>query len=238
MKKGAQIITLIAAVLSLAGVILWQLLLCDSVNYYIISICVLMLSMLTFFVSFEAERISAREIALTATLIALAVVSRAAFYLIPQVKPIAAVVIASAVCLGAERGYIIGAFSAFISNFIFGQGYWTPFQMVALGLVGLISGMIFNTVKANRWTLAAVGFVLTFALYGLVADASTVMIMCGDSLTLSGALAVYAAGAPFSAVFGASTALFLFIFGEVFIKKINRINVKFALTAKAYGTDF
>lgn len=232
MKKGEKIITLFIVVLSLAGVILWQFWLSESVNYYITSICVLVLSMLPFFVSFEAEKISAREVTLVATLIAIAVVSRAAFYLIPQVKPIAAVVIVSAVCLGAERGYIIGAFSAFISNFIFGQGYWTPFQMVALGLVGLTAGLIFNAVKANRWSLAAVGFVLAFALYGVVVDASTILIMYGDNLNISGALAVYAAGAPFSAVFGASTAVFLFLFGEPFINKIDRINTKFALTAK------
>lgn len=232
MKKGAKMITLLIVVLSLAGVVLWQFFLSESVNYYLTSICLLVLSMLPFFVSFEAAKISSREITLVATLIAIAVVSRAAFYLIPQVKPIAAVVIVSAVCLGAERGYIIGSFSAFISNFIFGQGYWTPFQMVALGIVGLMAGIIFNTVKANKWSLAAVGFVLAFAFYGVIVDSSTVLIMYGDNLNINGAFAVYAAGVPFSAVFGASTAVFLFVFGEPFIKKIERINTKFALAAK------
>lgn len=232
MKKGAKIITLLIVVFSLAAVVLWQFWLSESVNYYITSICVLVLSMLPFFISFEAEKVSAREVTLVATLIAVAVVSRAAFYLIPQVKPIAAVVIVSAVCLGAERGYIIGAFSAFISNFIFGQGYWTPFQMVAMGLVGLTAGLIFRAVKPNKWTLAIAGFFLAFALYGAIVDISTILIMYGDNLNLQAALAVYAAGAPFSAVFGASTAVFLLLFGELFIRKINRINTKFALTAK------
>ncbi len=232
MKKTGKIALFAVILLSLAGIIIWQFFYSEKVNYYITSVCILFLSMLPFFLSFEIKNISSREITLIATLIAIAVMSRAAFYLVPQVKPIAAVVIVSAVCLGAHRGYIIGAFSAFISNFIFGQGVWTPFQMVALGMVGLISGIVFSKIKANRYTLAVVGFVLAFVVYGLIVDASSVLIMGGDNLTLSGALAVYAAGVPFSFVFGLSTAVFLFLFGETFVKKTDRINTKFGIVSE------
>ena len=226
MKK---VILILAVALPLVLIVFWQFLLSDSVNYCIVSAAVLVISMLPFFVSFEIKSITAREVTLTATLIALAVVSRAAFYLIPQVKPIAAVVIASAVCLGAERGYIIGAFSAFISNFIFGQGIHTPFQMVALGLVGLIAGLIFKKIPANKWSLAVVGFLLACVLYGLIVDLSTILVMYGENLTLSGVLSVYAAGVPFNLVFGGATAVFLFLFGEPFIRKIKRVNTKFGI---------
>lgn len=231
MKKFAQITTAAVLILSLAGVLIWQFFAAEKINFYIVCAAVLVLSMVPFLIGFEVKKISAREITLVATLIALAVVSRAVFYLIPQFKPIAAVVVVSAVCLGAERGYVIGAFSAFISNFIFGQGYWTPFQMVALGLVGLLSGIIFKFVKTNRYTMSAVGFILTFAVYGLIVDTSSVLVMSAGEITLPGALAIYGAGVPFSLAFGVSTALFLFLFGEVFVKKINRINTKFSLCA-------
>lgn len=227
MKTTVKWISLFALIISLGGVVLWQIFLADKVNYYVTSVSLLLISMLPFFVGFEIKNASAKEITLVATLIALAVASRTAFYLVPQVKPIGAVVIVSAVCLGAERGYIIGAFSAFISNFIFGQGYWTPFQMVALGTVGLVAGLIFKAVKANRISLSIVGFLLTFALYGLIVDLSTVLMMSGDNLSLKSALTVYASGLPFSLVFGLSTAIFLFVFGESFIKKLNRINAKY-----------
>lgn len=211
----------------LAFTVVWQLWFKD-VSYYIPSAVLLVFSMLPMFFEYEKRRSSAREITLTASLIALAVVSRAAFYLIPQVKPIAAVVIVSAVCLGPERGYIVGAMSAFISNFMFGQGPWTPFQMAALGLVGLISGLIFSR-RCNRIMLAAVGFVLAFALYGAVTDISTILMMYGNKITLAGVLSVYASGVLFSLVFGISTAVFLFIFGEPFIKKIKRVITKYEI---------
>ena len=218
--------------LSLAGIITWQGFFAEKVNFYIISAIILIISMLPFFFSFERRKSSSREITLMASLIALAVVSRAAFYLIPQVKPIAAVVIASAVCLGAERGYIVGAFSAFVSNFIFSQGIWTPFQMAALGLVGLFAGLIFSK-GYNRFTLALYGFVSATFLYGLIVDISTVFMSLGDNITLSGILGIYAAGMPFNLVFGATTAVFLFFFGEGFIRKIKRIYTKYNILKEA-----
>lgn len=226
MKKAFLYITV---ALSLAFIVLWQFLFADSVNYYIVSVVILIASMLPFFVSYEQKKVTARDITLTATLIALAVVSRAAFYLIPQVKPIAAVVIVSAVCLGAHKGYIVGAFSAFVSNFIFGQGMWTPFQMVALGTVGLLAGLIFRWLKVNRYTLSIVGFVLATVVYGAIVDMSTVLSAYGNNVTLKGALSIYASGAVFSLVFGGATAVFLFLFGMPFIIKIERISKKYGL---------
>lgn len=226
MKKAFLYITV---ALSLAFIVLWQFLFADSVNYYIVSVVILIASMLPFFVSYEQKKVTARDITLTATLIALAVVSRAAFYLIPQVKPIAAVVIVSAVCLGTHKGYIVGAFSAFVSNFIFGQGMWTPFQMVALGTVGLLAGLIFRWLKVNRYTLSIVGFVLATVVYGAIVDMSTVLSAYGNNVTLKGALSIYASGAVFSLVFGGATAVFLFLFGMPFITKIERISKKYGL---------
>lgn len=226
MKKALMLFTVLG---SLVFVLIWQTLFAKSINYYISSIVVLVLSMLPLFAVFEAKSLTARDLTLTATLIALAVVGRAAFYLIPQVKPIAAIVIASAVCLGSQRGYIIGAFSAFVSNFIFGQGIWTPFQMVALGTVGLLAGLVFQRLKVNRYTLSVVGFFLASFVYGIIVDMSTVLSVYGNNITLKGALSVYASGAVFNLVFGVSTAVFLLLFGMPFITKIERISTKYAI---------
>ena len=226
MKKALMLFTVLG---SLVFVLIWQTLFAKSINYYISSIVVLVLSMLPLFAVFEAKSLTARDLTLTATLIALAVVGRAAFYLVPQVKPIAAIVIASAVCLGSQRGYIIGAFSAFVSNFIFGQGIWTPFQMVALGTVGLLAGLVFQRLKVNRYTLSVVGFFLASFVYGIIVDMSTVLSVYGNNITLKGALSVYASGAVFNLVFGVSTAVFLFLFGMPFITKIERISTKYAI---------
>lgn len=230
MKRKGNVLFFAFIVIALVFLAVWMIFFSDSASYYLAAAIILVLSLLPFFMAYEHSAPTAGEIALVSALTALAVASRAVFYLIPQFKPIGAVVIVSAVCLGARRGYIIGALSAFISNFIFGQGVWTPFQMVALGLVGFAAGIIFKKLKTNRWLLALVGFILTFALYGIVADLSSVLTMLSE-YTISGIIAVYAAGVPFSAVFGGATALFLLLFGQGFIKKINRVVDKYGILA-------
>lgn len=217
---------LVITVVSVALVIVWQIK-SSHTSYYLIAASILVLSMLPLFISFEKGKHTARELALISSLIAIAVVGRAVFYLIPQVKPIAAVVIVSGACLGAKRGYVVGVFSMFISNFIFGQGIWTPFQMVALGAVGLVSGLILSD-KARRLPLALVGFVLTFVLYALLVDLSSVLMMT-STYTPQSVLAIYLAGLPFNLAFAGSTAIFLFLFGEPFIRKINRITKKYGI---------
>lgn len=228
MKK---LITLICAVAAMLVLVFWQLLSPDT-NYYLITVIILLLSMVPFFVSFEKSRPSARELTLIAGLIAVAVVSRAVFYLIPQVKPIGAVVIVSGACLGAKRGYFIGAMSAFLSNFIFGQGMWTPFQMTAMGIIGLAAGILFRK-KAKRVPMAAAGFVLCFPVYSLIVDLSSVLMMTKD-FSVTSVVSVYAAGVPFGLIFGISTAVFLLLFGEAFAKKINRITVKYGIPEGKY----
>lgn len=228
-KKALRAVSFTLFVSTAVLAVLWQLFFSQTTSVYLISVIILLICVIPFFLSYENSAPGARELALLAVLISLAVASRAVFYLLPQFKPIAAVVIVCAVCLGAERGYIIGAFSAFISNFIFGQGIWTPFQMAALGLVGFAAGLIFKIITPRRRTLAIIGFFLAFALYGLIADAGSALIMAENG-NLKTVLAVYAAGLPFSAVFGGATALFLFLFGEGFIKKLSRINIKYGIT--------
>ena len=228
-----NIISYICVILCLIGVVLWQLF-TDSQSYYLIAVVILILSMLPFFLSFEHSKPSAGELTLIASLIAIAVVSRGVFYLIPQFNPIGAVVVAGGACLGAKRGYLIGAFSAFISNFIFGQGIWTPFQMVALGLVGFTAGLVFSKIKAKRLPLSIVGFILTFALYGVIVDTSSVLMMLTE-YNLKSVLSVYIAGLPFSLIFGVCTFLFLFLFGEAFIRKIDRIVVKYGILEEYNG---
>lgn len=218
----------ILLVLSLVLLVLWQIFWAAQTSWYIVAVVLLLLSALPFLLQFEHRIPSAREMAVISALTALAVVSRAVFYLIPQVKPIAAVVIVSAVCLGPYQGYIIGAMSALLSNFIFGQGIWTPFQMAALGLVGFVAGLVLTPANTTRLKLAITGFVLAAVLYGAVVDLSTVLMTVTD-FNFKSVLAVYAAGAPFDLVFGAATAVFLFLFGMPLQKKITRIQVKYGL---------
>ena len=100
--------------------------------------------MIPFFLLFERRKPRARELIVVAVLIAIAVAGRAAFFMVPQFKPVIAIVIIAAVCFGGETGFLVGAMTGFISNFFFGQGPWTPWQMFCFGIIGFLAGILFH----------------------------------------------------------------------------------------------
>ena len=106
------------------------------------------------------------------------VAGRAAFFMVPSFKPVVAVTIISAVCFGAESGFLVGALSMLSSNMLFGQGPWTPWQMFAAGIIGFLAGILFQKgwLKARKISLCIYGFLATVFIYGgIMNPASLVM---------------------------------------------------------------
>ncbi|MHB1314167.1 MAG: ECF transporter S component [Christensenellales bacterium] len=211
---------------SALAMLLWAFLFRDA--YYILCIILLLCAMIPFFLSFERNKPTAAELAVLAVLTALAVAGRAAFFMLPQIKPMAALVIVTGISMGKRDGFMVGAMAAFVSNFLFGQGIWTPFQMFALGLTGYIAGWFFGEreMEPARWMLSSFGFVIVFFVYGMIADLSSVLFLTGGK-TLSGILAVYIAGIPFNLIHGATTSVFLFLFGKPFFETLQRLQRKY-----------
>ncbi len=116
--------------------------------------------MIPFIFAFEKRKPALREIVIISVLCGIAIAGRAAFAMLPQFKPVLAVVIISAICFGAETGFLVGAITAFVSNFFFGQGPWTPWQMFAFGIIGFIGGIIFTRgiLKATKINLSYSAF--------------------------------------------------------------------------------
>src|ERR1700736_4863299 len=94
------------------------------------------------FVWHEHSRPSSKLLALVGTLAALAALGRVAFAALPDVKPTTDIVLISGYALGAAPGYAVGAVATVTSNLFFGQGPWTPWQMFAWGLIGLIGALL------------------------------------------------------------------------------------------------
>ena len=89
------------------------------------------------FAWYERTHPTSRVLALVATLAALAALGRVAFAPLPNVKPTTDIVLLSGYVLGGAPGFVVGAVAALASNLFFGQGPWTPWQMVGWGGVGV-----------------------------------------------------------------------------------------------------
>ena len=108
-------------------------------RYYFISLLILLECMLPFFLIFEGRRPQARELVLIAVLVALNVAGRAAFFMLPEFKPVVAMTILAGVAFGGETGFLVGAMTMLVSNMLFSQGPWTPWQMFAMGIIGWLA---------------------------------------------------------------------------------------------------
>lgn len=201
-------------------------------SYYFISICIIVLAMIPFFLVFEGRKPKAREILVIAVLVALAVIGRAAFFMVPQFKPMAAIVIIAGIMLGAETGFLTGALSAFVSNFFFGQGPWTPWQMFAFGIMGLFAGLLFYKKHGeeleSRVAVCIYGGVSTVLFYGVIMDTASLLMYSGE-VTVAGLLAMYASGLPFNLIHAASTVVFLWVLYCPMAKKLRRVRLKYGL---------
>lgn len=94
------------------------------------------------FAWYERSRPPSQVVALVAALAALAIAGRIAFAAFPNVKPTTDIVIFAGLALGAAPGFAVGALAALVSNFWFGQGPWTPWQMVGWGLCGVLGAVL------------------------------------------------------------------------------------------------
>lgn len=200
-------------------------------QYYIISLIIIVLSMIPFFLMFERRRPQAREIVLIAVLVGITVLARSVFFMIPFFKPMLALVIISGIGMGYETGVLTGTLSAFMSNFIFGQGPWTPWQMFAMGMVGFLAGIIFSkkyTYEKYKYLVCIFGLIATVVIYGVIMDTASVLMYTGN-ITVSSFAAAYISGIPVNIIHALSTVLFLALLQKSMIKKLNRIKTKYQI---------
>ncbi len=207
-------------------------------TYYLIGAAVIFLTCVPFFLVFEQRRPQAREMATLAVLCALAVAARAAFAAVPGFKPMMAVIMISGMAYGPEAGFLVGAVTAFASNFLFGQGPWTPWQMFAYGLGGFLAGSAvrLKLLPRKRLPMAVFGFFAVVLIVGPVLDTCSVFTM-PTQVNLTTAGAIYLAGFPYNVNHGLSTFATLLLVGEPMIRKLDRIKQKYGVTEELEDSE-
>lgn len=181
------------------------------------------MSLLLLVAGFERKDIGTRRTVLTAVMIALSVIGR----LIPLFKPITALTILTALYLGGEAGFAVGACTALVSGMVFGLGPWTPFQMLAWGLVGLMAGGLSRPLRRSRPFLLVFG-ALSGIFFSLVMDVWTVLWYEG-----AGGMAVYFTAVltaiPHTLLYAVSNLIFLALLAKPFGEKMERMQKKYGI---------
>ena len=181
------------------------------------------------FAWYERTKPDARLVALVGTLAAFAALGRIAFAPIPNVKPTTDIVLIAGFALGGAPGFVVGAVAGLTSNFFFGQGPWTPWQMAAWGMTGVIGAgvAVLTGRRIGRWPLAV--------LCGVAGFAFTAVQDVGDWVTYSdhsrAQLGVYVGkGIGFDVVHALGCVAFALAFGPALIRSIQRFARRLQVT--------
>ena len=228
--KKSTIATLISLFVLIPGTLLLGRIL-PGRAHYLTSTLVIIFILIPFFLSFEGRKPSARILVLIAVLCALAVASRAIFAMLPNFKPIYGIIIISGIALGAQAGFLVGAVSAFASNFLFGQGPWTPWQMLAYGICGLLAGLFYfrkDKLPRDPLSLGLFGFVSVLFVVCPLLDTSTVLTTL-TVFTPTAILGIYTTAILTNLIQAGCTLLTLLAVSKPMLRKIDRIITKYGL---------
>ena len=199
-------------------------------KYYFISLLILLECMLPFFLIFEGRKPQARELVLIAVLVALNVAGRAAFFMLPEFKPVVAMTILVGVAFGGETGFLVGAMTMLVSNMLFSQGPWTPWQMFAMGIIGWLAGVLYRkgVLRRSRLSLCIFGVICSTIVFGGIMNPASAL-MWSNTINWKIIMSYYITGIPVDLVRAVATFVFLWLGAEPMLEKLDRIKVKYGL---------
>ncbi|MFC4617189.1 ECF transporter S component [Camelliibacillus cellulosilyticus] len=221
-SRLTAILTIIFLIAALCFQLIWHR------HFLIFSFIIMGIAVLPYVIRFERKAIEGRELVLLAVLGAVAAVSRVPFAAFPGVQPSTFVVIISGYVFGAETGFVVGALTALVSNLFLGQGPWTPWQMAAWGLIGMIAGWLRNTwfLKA-LWGKLIFGFLAGFA-FGWIMNLWAIAGSAGFE-NIKAVLGFYALSFTFDLAHALANVFFLAVFSRGWIKILTRFKRKYGL---------
>ena len=216
-----RVLAVVIPAVAIPAVLLVSALLWRERYYNVVSLLIVLLALALFLTGFERRQTGARRLILVCVLTVLAVAGR----VLPLLKPVAAITMLAGIYLGAQAGFLTGASAALLSNFLFGQGPWTPFQMFAWGMIGLLAGCLARPLRASRPLLLVCGAIAGI-FFSLLMDVWSVLWFGGTF-----AWPVYAAALvtalPHTLLYMAGNVLFLWLLAEPVGRKLTRICRKY-----------
>ena len=233
MKKSKLISLLIFLLVVPATLILGSRM--DGRWYYLTSTLMIAELIIPFFLAFEGRKPQARELVVIAVMCALAVVARVAIP-IPSFKAIFAIIMIAGIAFGPESGFLVGAVSALASNFFYTQGPYTPWQMMAYGVGGMLAGYLFfkGHLKRKPLVMGIFGFLCVLLVVGPLLDTCTVF-LAPITLNWKNISALYISGFPVNVSQGLCTFAVLLLLGRPLLDKLDRIKLKYGMMEDENG---
>lgn len=193
---------------------------------YLAAVMSVIIIIAAFLTCFELKKPSAARLMPIVSLVVIGSVGRIIFAFIPQIQPVTAIVIIAGACLGPADGFMTGVLCAAVSNVALGHGPWTPFQMLAWGVVGALAGLIAKTKTGSSLAVMTVYSVIAGAIFSVITDLYTITSLF-DTMTVPYALTIFATGLLFNISHMIFNAVFILILYLPFRHMLKRVRKKY-----------
>jgi energy-coupling factor transport system substrate-specific component len=226
--SAGALIVLLLIIFALPGP--WQKI---NLNWGIMATVLVILCIVAFFFEFERSAYSSKEIVLISMLATISAVMRIPFAAIPGVQPCTYLITCSGYVFGPVAGFMVGAMTPFISNFFLGHGPWTPYQMLAWGLIGAGSAYL-RRFNPGTKSLTIIGLIWGYA-YGVIINiwfwASFIYPLTATTFVFSMINSIW-----FDTLHAVGNAFFLNIFGTKTISILERFKKRFHVEYRPENT--
>ncbi len=192
-----------------------------------LSLFLVLATCIPFFVSFEKKKANAKSLVLLSVMTALSVCGRLVFFAVPHFKPVTAMTMISGAYLGPHFGFMCGAMTALISNFYFGQGIYTPYQMLAWGLIGLFAGIMGKLIQKSL-IFAVIFAIVSGLFFSLVMDIWTAVGL-SEGFSLSRYLSTVITAIPVTVTYMVSNGVFILLLLRPIGNKLYRVKTKYEI---------
>ena len=202
---------------------------------YLIGTLIIVELMIPFFMAFEGRKPQARELVVIAVMCALAIAGRVVIP-IPNFKAAYAIIMLAGIAFGPEAGFLVGAITAFASNFFYGQGPFTPWQMFGYGAGGMLAGFCFreNWLPRKNWVMAIFGFVTVLLWVGPLLDCSHIFLVL-PKISWTAVIATFISGFYVNVSQATCTSLVMLLLGNPLLEKLDRVKLKYGMMEDENG---
>lgn len=222
-RRVREVLRVTLPFVAMPALVLLGALVFDEKRHLLVSFGMACMALLFFLTGFEKKKTGGRRMVIVSVMTALCIVGR----FIPLFKPITALTVITAMYLGGEAGFLVGALAAVLSNFYFGQGPWTAFQMLAWGFIGLGAGGLAPWLKCHRVLLLIYG-VLAGVAFSLIMDVWNVL-WVGGRFDWGLYAASIVTALPYTVLYAMSNFIFLFFLARPFGEKLERVKRKYGI---------